>query len=108
MPRAKTTADLSNLSNEERGEYLHIVRLAGGNGVSDFHGDERNFPRHLAFRYTLVLTYNIWRNYPLSAFIEYIFLFVQGLSTRNFSAMNFSVRFTFTRGIGELFDRRQR
>ena len=30
------------------------------------------------FSYTLVLTYNLWRNYPLSAFFEYIFLFIQG------------------------------
>ncbi|CAF5100060.1 unnamed protein product [Rotaria sp. Silwood1] len=29
--------------------------------------------------YTLVLTYNLWRNYPLSAFFEYIFLFVQDI-----------------------------
>jgi hypothetical protein len=26
----------------------------------------------------LVLTYNLWRNYSLSTFFEYIFLFVQG------------------------------
>lgn len=31
--------------------------------------------------YTLVLTYNLWRNYPLSAFFEYIFLFIQGRDT---------------------------
>jgi len=30
------------------------------------------------FSYTLVLTYNLWRNYPLSTFFEYIFLFIQG------------------------------
>jgi len=29
--------------------------------------------------YTLVLTYNLWRNYPLSAFFEYVFLFLQDL-----------------------------
>ncbi|CAF0803747.1 unnamed protein product [Rotaria sordida] len=29
--------------------------------------------------YTLVLTYNLWRNYPLSAFFEYIFLFIQDI-----------------------------
>ncbi|CAF1109998.1 unnamed protein product [Adineta steineri] len=29
--------------------------------------------------YTLVLTYNLWRNYPLSTFFEYIFLFIQDL-----------------------------
>ncbi|CAF1230029.1 unnamed protein product [Rotaria magnacalcarata] len=29
--------------------------------------------------YTLVLTYNLWRDYPLSAFFEYIFLFVQDI-----------------------------
>ncbi|CAF1316161.1 unnamed protein product [Adineta ricciae] len=29
--------------------------------------------------YTLVLTYNLWRNYPLSTFFEYVFLFVQDL-----------------------------
>ncbi|CAF4040919.1 unnamed protein product [Rotaria sp. Silwood2] len=31
--------------------------------------------------YTLVLTYNLWRNYPLSAFFEYIFLFIQAASS---------------------------
>jgi mannose-P-dolichol utilization defect protein 1 len=29
--------------------------------------------------YTLILTYNLWRNYPLSTFFEYIFLFLQNL-----------------------------
>ena len=32
----------------------------------------------LPFSYTLVLTYNLWRGYPLSTFFEYIFLFAQG------------------------------
>ncbi|CAF2389833.1 unnamed protein product [Rotaria sp. Silwood2] len=29
--------------------------------------------------YTLILTYNLWRNYPLLTFFEYIFLFIQDL-----------------------------
>ncbi|CAF1345189.1 unnamed protein product [Adineta ricciae] len=29
--------------------------------------------------YTLLLTYNLWKNYPLSAFFEYIFLFLQDI-----------------------------
>lgn len=36
------------------------------------------------FSYTLILTYNLWRNYPLSAFFEYIFLFVQGTKIKFF------------------------
>lgn len=57
------------------------------------------------FRYTLILTYNLWRNYPLSAFFEYIFLFVQGRCWRFslFWRLFICRRFTSSMGIIEIF-----
>ena len=77
MFNTKSASNLSYLQNKRRAKYFHTFGLARRDSVRDDHRSGSS-PRTTAFSYTLVLTYNLWRNYPLSTFFEYIFLFIQG------------------------------